>query len=425
MGEIYDTNDMEYYPKCSDVKGAIIIINIAGASISFILLSISIIRMICINGLPFLTHIIIFIFSSEIVNTISKILQLLKYAFEDTRMNDDTNKIQTPRGVICQIQIVFSIISDFCSLLGTLLLSYRCYEIIKNKKRIFDKKKAQILSFVCIIVISIILAITFLMIDRLITFDSVTYKFDVRDRCTYWCWLDHITSEICYFFFLVILVLNSILAYKTNSYLRKSYKQLLEQSAVFLENNDKTVTKTKSDYSTLAPEDKKRIKELRIMRIKCFLYPVITIIIWIILTLYRVIDDFVISRIVEQNDKNKEADEENKFFEDHPGLRVFSEINLVSHTLLSAIRGILYGISFIIFEEKAFGNIFRNCCYRCCFRIEDLDDFEDNERVMNKVSMTPDELLMMESIGRESNEDDVNLKKNKDDFNTSDYNYNE
>jgi ABC-type multidrug transport system fused ATPase/permease subunit len=432
MGNVYDTIKAEKNPRCSDVKGAIVIINLSGASISFILLFVSILLMSLKKGrLSFLTKIIIFIFSSEILNTISKLLQMLKYAFDDTRDKDDKNEVETSRGIICQIQIVTSIISDFCSLLGTLLLSYRCYEVMKGKKRIFDQKKSKVIVIVLIILISVILSIVFLFIDREITKDSITYKYDLRDRCSYWCWLDHTTSIICYCFFFVALLFNVIYAVKTNCYLRNSYKQILEQSLVFAENtenNDNIQISKNNNYSILASDDKKRLKEIRIMQIKCFIYPLITIIIWFFLTLYRFIDDIEMKHIDDLNDRNKGENDEMTYFNDRPGLREFVEFNLVFHTILSSFRGILYGICFIIFEEKVFKNIFRNCCFKyckCCFGAGFFEEIDEGQKDPNKESLTSDALLMTESMGRSSNEDDANIRKTTTDLNTSDYNYNE
>ena len=432
MGNVYDTIKAEKNPRCSDVKGAIVIINLTGASISFILLLVSIFLMRRKKGrFSFLTQIIIFIFSSEILNTISKLLQLLKYAFEDTRDNNDKNEVETKRGIICQTQIVTSIISDFGSLLGTLLLSYRCYEVMKGKKRIFDQKKSKVIVIVLIILISVILSIVFLFIDREITKDSITYKYDLRDRCSYWCWLDHTTSIICYCFFFVALLFNVIYAVKTNCYLRNSYKQILEQSLVFAENtenNDNIQISKNNNYSALASDDKKRLKEIRIMQIKCFIYPLITIIIWFFLTLYRFIDDIGMKNIDKKTDRDEGSQDEEKYFDDHPGLREFVEFNLVFHTILSSFRGILYGICFIIFEEKVFKNIFRNCCFKyckCCFGAGFFEEIDEGQKDPNKESLTSDALLMTESMGRSSNEDDANIRKTTTDLNTSDYNYNE
>ena len=113
MGSIYDLENIQNNPRCVDVKGMIVIINLVGAPSSFLLLILCIIRMLLYKKKSFVTYIIIFIFSSEIMNTISKMLQLVKYRFEDTRMNNEPNSKETPRGIICQIQIVISIFSDF------------------------------------------------------------------------------------------------------------------------------------------------------------------------------------------------------------------------------------------------------------------------------------------------------------------------
>ena len=170
MGALYDLENIESNPRCRDIKGAIIIINLIGAICSlFTLIIIQAIDLKKNKKKAFLSKIITFIFFSEIMNSISKLLQLVKYAFEDTRMNNDINEIETPRGIICQIQIVTSIIADVCTLLGTLLLSYRSYEVIRGERKIFDRKIEQCLSFVIIVLTSVIFSITFLFIDKIMT----------------------------------------------------------------------------------------------------------------------------------------------------------------------------------------------------------------------------------------------------------------
>ena len=137
MGSIYDLENISKNPRCVDVKGIIVIINLIGAPVSLL-------RMTYNKKKSFFTYIIIFIFCSELMSTISRLLQLFKYIYEDTRMINNKNKVETPRGIICQIQISLSIFADFCSLLGTLLLSFRCYDMIKNKKKFFSKKRTKI-----------------------------------------------------------------------------------------------------------------------------------------------------------------------------------------------------------------------------------------------------------------------------------------
>lgn len=144
MGSIYDLENISKNPRCVDVKGIIVIINLIGAPVSLLILITCIIRMTYNKKKSFFTYIIIFIFCSELMSTISRLLQLFKYIYEDTRMINNKNKVETPRGIICQIQISLSIFADFCSLLGTLLLSFRCYDMIKNKKKFFSKKRTKI-----------------------------------------------------------------------------------------------------------------------------------------------------------------------------------------------------------------------------------------------------------------------------------------
>ena len=145
MGIIIDTEMVDDNPRCKNVKIPIIYINIIGASISLFLLLFTSFRMyLAKKKLSVLTLLILLIFSSEIVNAISKLLQLLKYYFKDRRDHKDFVDGNTPRGIICQIQIVTAIYSDFCSLLGTLLLSLRCYDVIKGKKDFLKKIKMLI-----------------------------------------------------------------------------------------------------------------------------------------------------------------------------------------------------------------------------------------------------------------------------------------
>ena len=190
------------------------------------------------------------------MNVVSKTLQFLKYAFRDTRTDDVTNSVETPRGIICQIQIVFAIISDFSSLLGTLLLSYRSYEVAKSKKRTFDKKKARVISFLSIISFSIIVSLILLFIDKYLTRDYSSIKFDIRDRCSYWCWLEHNTSIACYILYVIITILNIIFALNTNRILNKKYEKLKEQVVIFVE-NDNANTLNDNNNSGAIPEGKK------------------------------------------------------------------------------------------------------------------------------------------------------------------------
>ena len=420
MGSVYDLDNIENNPRCVHVKGMIVIINLVGAPSSFLLLIICIIRMARNKKKSFITYIIFFIFFSEIMNTISKMLQLVKYCFKDTRMDNNPNSIETQRGIICQVQIVISIFSDYCSLLGTLLLSFRCYDLIKNRKKFFEKKKSRILSICLIICFSLIASISFLFIDRRITRDSVTYKFDLRDRCSYWCWLDHISSLICYSLYLIILIFIVIYACKTNSFLKQKSKNILEQTVFFVEkSNDNDKGKNDDNESNkeikgvITEEDKKKVRDVGFMRIKVLTYPWVGIIIWGLSTVYRITDDVIMSRIDygSNNDRDQGTSKERELFAKYPGFQFFVELFMVFHTILSSFRGILYGLSFIIFEDKCFGKYFRKCTYDICCKNEDLEKYDDAEENNESDSTgVSTEGIFIESKAKETNENDNDFR---------------
>lgn len=435
MGSAWDLDRVEYNPRCRDIKEAVMIITYIGIFSSTILLIFGLVKMTCQKKrLSFLTKIIIFIFCSEILNMGSRALQFLKYAYDDTRKNPWKNDVETPRGIICQIQIVSSIVSDYCSLLGTLLLSFRCKEVIKSKKRFLDKKRTRILLILLIIIISIILSLVFLFIDRSLSKDFFSIKFDIRDRCSYWCWLEHTSSFYCYILFDIILILNIIVALQANCSLQSGYKKLLEQSVVLVENDSTNVLNDNNNSGEdlkekryISFDDRRRVDEIRMMIIKCRIYPSITIFIWVLASIYRFIDDIISRGIDELYDQKTSQDEEEIYWQKHPNLRILEEINLIAHTILSSFRGILYGFSFILFEEKIFGNFFKNFLYKCCCKGEDLLDLEEN----GNMRKTETGVLMSESIGRESNEDEQNVRNSNtgeyrnNDMNNSDYHSNE
>ena len=188
---------------------------------------------------------------------------------------------------------------------------------------------------------------------------------------------------------------------------------------------------------TILSEDKERIKELKMMRIKSRIYPIVTIIIWAFLALYRFSDDIMMMEVDNYYDQSKSQDGESQYFKDNEVQRIFEEINLVTHTILSTFRGIAYGLCFIIFEERFFGDCFKNKCNKfclciCCGLNDDLDDLEETDYNSGLKSDSPSKGQLYNSIGKESNEEEQNLMKINEDeiqrnneMNNSNYNFND
>ena len=440
MGDLIDLEkiDKDFNLRCQHAKLGVIILYNIGVPSSLIILLISIFRMIFKKKQKsFFTKIIIFIFGFEIMNCISKLLQLFKYLSEDTRPYLDKNEIETPRGIICQIQIIFSIISDLGCLSGTLLLSFRCYEVIKNKKRYFDDKKKQNFFFFLISVSSLLLALGIWFWDKNITNESIPFKYDRRDRCNYGCWLEHTLSSVIYLIYVILLIIIIVYFVLTTRYVSKSYNKMLENSVVIIEeskfsnNNNENINlnniEETKEKQLISFEDKKRLKELQIMQIKFFIYPIISIFIWTLSSIYRIIDDFLMREI----DDNKVSEKEK--LGNNLSLQIFIEINLIFHSFLSSFRGILYGFAFVIFEEKAFSRTITDCLYKCCkscFCCYNYYDFERSEDEGEEEG--PLINISTNSSNTETNQKDKNEESNfrksnasNADLNTSDYRYND
>ena len=145
----------------------------------------------------------------------------------------------------------------------------------------------------------------------------------------------------------------------------------------------------KSHKNSISSEYSTRIRELKLMKIKILIYPWITNFIWLLLLIYRILDVIVIINIDYNNEEEKDI-EENEFFEDNINFRKFYQIFLVLHTILSSIRGIIYSLIFIIFEEKVFWNCFKRFinCLCCCCNLKYLENIESDENKLIRNSCT-------------------------------------
>ena len=447
MGDLIDLEkiDQDFNLRCQHVKLGVIIIHFIGVPSSLIILLISIVRLIIYKKRkPFLTKLIMLIFGFEIINCISKLLQFFKYFFEDTRPYLDINEIETPRGIICQIQIVLCIISDLGCLSANLLLSIRCYEVIKNKKRRLDDKRMQNISFILISFLSLAFALGFWGFDKRMTKGSIAFKYDRRDRCTYWCWLERLSSIICYAIYNGLLIGIFVFFILIACYFSKSYKKMIEKSVVIIEepkysknNNEKNNinnTEEIKEKHFITSEDKKRLKEVQIMQIKCFVYPIISIVIWTLSSIYRIIDASVMYKADTYN-QEEEYKTDKDIFNGNMSLQIFIEINLIFHSFLSSFRGGLYGIAFSLFEEKDLSYHITNCIYKCCkrcFCCYNLEQLEDDEEKEGPLINTSTNSSNTETNLKEKNEASNFRKssasdcgKNNADLNTSDYRYND
>ena len=130
------------------------------------------------------------------------------------------------------------------------------------------------------------------------------------------------------------------------------------------------------------------------MKAKCLIYTFVTIIIWLLSALYRLFDDLFINYQFDSKDYSpgEGKDNEQKFFNAHPILQYFVQALLVFHSIISSFRGIFYGFSFVVFEEKIFYNFFKKL-YDKYLKDDYPDEEEENDKIIrntNNVSTNSD-----------------------------------
>lgn len=414
MSSIIDLNNCVF---CQHIKIPIIIISLIGPPISLIFLLNGLIRIINMNKkITMSRFLVLLIFISEIVNCLSHLLQLMKYAFEDN-MNEITE-----RNIICLIQIFLGVFSGYCTLLSTLLFSFKCYDAIKYNNYYFDESKSR--KFICIsvILISLIFSGGFCFLDFLLNKKNFSESYAVRDKCSYWCWLSHITSLVCFGCYWVILIINIFFAFKNFKYLNIKYTELITEyknhvinernsitttvryNSVSSQNNinrndsltysknELNVTENNNDkikennleeiLKILPIEERKQIKELKYMKNKFLVYPIVTIIIFLLLSIYRIFHDIILYDQGEQIDNCSSKNECEYNWDYSFTFLVFVETILIFHTFLGVFRGILYGLSFILFDEKIYNTCFYSICCPCLVLPKNKE--EDNKLKCNK-----------------------------------------
>ena len=111
-------------------------------------------------------------------------------------------------------------------------------------------------------------------------------------------------------------------------------------------------TKNNSNINTITRYYKcKKCKDFQslnlannIMRIKCLIYPYVTIFYWLFAATYRIVYDTVMMKYDSGNNPLKRAEDERKLFKKYPFFQIIVQFFLVIHTFLSSTRGIFYGL---------------------------------------------------------------------------------
>ena len=111
------------------------IINITGSSFSLL----GLILVLCIiktkkNMNIFMNELFLYIIISEMINCFSKILEFFKFI------------LIIQFRYVAYVQLILSLFSDFCTLLTSLVISFKLHDSLKNQSFYFKKKKIKKIS---------------------------------------------------------------------------------------------------------------------------------------------------------------------------------------------------------------------------------------------------------------------------------------
>ena len=213
----------------------------------------------------------------------------------------------------------------------------------------------------------------------------------------YWCWLNHIPSIVCYLFYTIIISFNIAFIHKVNKCFTLEIKKVNSQNDLMSEQKyiDSPSNELNDELNISFKQSKekkkiqlRKIEEFKLIKFKCFIYFLAFFIIWLVGLIYRLFDDLIINyKFDQKSDSPSEGNKKEKeYFTDHPFLQFIVQFLLVLHTFVSSVRGIFYGILFIV-EINKFS------------KITIKDEFSEEERENNKL-LTNSNISATNEFGR-------------------------
>ena len=285
-----------------------------------------------------ITESLIAITIAEIINCISKLMYIPRATLRD--------KFEPQTGKFCYdiivgyIQMFFTVYSEFATLISSLLLSYKIYKSTRNENSFFKKRSAfSIVRFISYVVPAVI-GLVFVGVDYVwYTDENVNPIILENDECKIWIWMYRRLSLIYYCFVVVFIIVISIFSCKSISYLRKKQHEILqfekENQEDFEETEGKEEDVTSKGESILSQKITTAIKKIQY-------FPVVTCVVWLILSVDRIPDDVVLIL----NEKNQ--------FEWKGEWLYVKMATIILHNYTACVRGMIYFFTFFKTDSKLF-----------------------------------------------------------------------
>lgn len=272
---------------------------------------------------------IVLITISEIINSLSKLLTIVRQ-----------NSSKENEAIFSNIQIVFSIYSDFSSLIVSLILSLKLHDLTKTEqslKRKFNKNIIRVVS----VVIPLLLGLTFCSIDCYVFIKPS----DFSSECKVWAWINRYLSLILYGIVWIIIICIIIISCQSIS--RVTLKvEMLTRSKNKKSTGESEGNSNDALIDTIISSNANKL----ILQIKYF--PIVTCVIWGILSVDRISDDLAL--IYEFK------------YSDYFVLEIIKQTTIFLHNLIASTRGLIYCVTFFRADKKLFIDILKRISMLCC-----------------------------------------------------------
>lgn len=271
---------------------------------------------------------LIIITISELINNASKLLTIFRELF------------LSPAKIIGSIQVIFSIYSDFCSLITSLVISIKMYDLTKKENHIFHSALSGLLARLFCIVVPFIISLIFWAIDNFV-FTNQTIEID--EECKVWSWVNRYLSIILYSFVWIIIIIIIVISCKSIAFYNEKKERINQNEGRESEESEKA-NNILLDYIISNNADK--------MKLQVKYFPLVTCALWGILSIDRISDD--LSLIFKFT------------FSSNDSLLNFKRFLTFMHNFFGSIRGIIYCITFFRSDNKLFRDIIRVFYCLCC-----------------------------------------------------------
>ena len=271
---------------------------------------------------------------SEIINCLSKLLNILRQSIKPKNEQDYSFWL------IGQIQIL---LSDSCTIISGFILKLKIYKTtlshglnFSNSKNIFIK----ILLFSLLTPLIFSLTILFLNIKL---YGGTAEESESEYKV--WAWINCRLSLFVYSIVWIFIISIMILIGKTICYLNQRRKELLQEEE---DDDEDTVTKESIESSILSEKINETVNKL-------YYFPIVTCVIWILLIIDIIPDD-----IINLGMNGKEYVYQGNWL-------YVKYATIFLHNVIGSARGIIYCVTFFRVDSKLFNEIKNvlSCAWLC------------------------------------------------------------